>query len=762
MKPQSVHPIAPYTSALFQPRFPNPSVPRALSNRGRLWNTEGVGQSSSEGAAPTPAGCAAAAGNGVPAQSTGVAALTAGAKSLTTASSGLTVQIVNDSDRTDEQVFLLLSGTSVAVSGEITSLQLPQSATGSITAGALNGLASDGTLVSPYTGQTRTIYQFGVNTLVSGRLLVSFDDAIVYADNAAPTATNQTMRWDKLEFGYPGSGADLTSIDFFGIPLQFDYLDVNGNVLNTMTYYTSTPTLLSSLYNLQAPAMANAFQQYASQELSFGWTPGTDSLSNFVRVVGPQTLTADNGSAAPYPSFKPYLDALVKAAQSYTISGSAGVGAPAPANNNVSYDYSGSFASDNQNGYTLTLSGSMSGTPYGLYTDSDGVTTAQALPSGLPVTLALPEGAYDDNIYSAQANAFAVGQSTNPSGANYLAPDLVQYTKNSPYATIAGDLIAGLNFGYPDGNYGANSAAWYSNPPTPYPFGAARTSNDGYYNPFAAVLYNLSDAYGFPFSDRNGRPSPYVPLPANATTMRVTILNDNRFDAPQVTLDQINDTTVTLNWPAITVPAGFTLTGFNVMVSPPYPGWADHGPADTTTVTFGALQPGTQYTFSVTAIGSANGQTVQSYTTQVSAVTGGTAAALSGDYTFLTTLNWSAPAPQPADMSITIGGVAYTPGGAPAAINGSAGSNVFPLIVSAGGNPIYQGNYVVNLVADGSGYNVGPSGCALVGNGQPLSQAGPPGTPPYLSAAGSQLVIGTPFAPVAGKEAAPVVFPSQT
>ena len=668
----------------------------------------------------------------------------------------LTVEIVNDSHNHDGAVFLLLTGNAVSATG-ITSLQLPQPTDGSVTASALETMPITGSVISPYTGKLRNIRSFQLNTLTSGRLLISYETAITYAKNQAPTATGLNIRWDKLEFGFPGSGADLTSIDFFGIPLQFEYLDAAGNVLSSRSFYTSTKTLLSALDNLSPSTMTAAFQQSGP---SFGWSP-SDTMETFLRAVGPQTLTALNqGPPAPYPSFAPYLDTLVKAAQSYTITGTSGVGAPAPVGNSATYDYSGAFSGNSMAGYALTLSGSMTGIPWGLSTNADGVTTAEALPVGLPVTLQLDAGAFDNNIYSAQANAFTVGQSSDATKPDYLPPSLIPYTKNSPYANIAGDLIGGLNFGYLDGNYGTNSAAWFSNPPTPYPFAASRTTNDGFYNPYAAVLYNLSDTYGFPFSDRNGRPSPYISQPAAATTLRVTIMNDLRLDPPDVTIDAVNDSVFTLAWNPVIPPEGFILTGYEVAVTPPYPAWISECGPDDLTMTFGALPAGTKYEFTVTALGTDNLHALRSHPTTVTGITGGPAAPLDGELTFLVTLNWSAATPLPTGAVFSINGAAYTPGGAPAIINGISGTNTFPLtITSATGDLIYQGNYAIDLAADGNGgYNLVPGGSfMLAGNSQPLAIAS---LPPYTSANGSQLVIGTPFAPSPGKQQSPVIFPA--
>ncbi|MBX3586755.1 MAG: fibronectin type III domain-containing protein [Ramlibacter sp.] len=684
----------------------------------------------------------------------------------------LTVELVNDSDRTDDQVFLLLTGTAVSATGGITTLQLPQATGASVTAGAMSTLTASGTLASTQTGQTCNIYPIEVSTLTSGRLLVSLDSALVYADNAAPTATSQTMRWDKLEFGYPGSGADLTSIDFFGVPLQFEYLDASGHVLTTMTYYTSTPTLLNAVYQLNTATLPAAFQQASGNTLSYNWTPGTDPLSSFVRLVGPQTLTALNGAPAPYPSFGAYLAQLAASGTSFTLNGIGGVGSPAPANNSVSYSYTGTVASDGAGGYLVAFTGTTTGvapntanTPYGLSTSASGVTTFEALPANLPVTLTLPAGSFDNDIYGAEASAYTVGQSSDASAPDYLAPDLVVYSQNSAYANIAGDFIAALHFGYPGGNAGANSSAWYSNPPMAYPFGGARTTNDGFYNPFAAVLYNLSDAYGFPFSDRGGRPSPYVPLPANATTMRVTILNDHRLDAPQVTQITPTDTTLALSWDAVTAPTGFTLTGYSVAISPPAPGGNQTVAAGTTSASFTGLDPCTRYTLSVSATGTgAGGNAVQSYTIPVAGTTTGSVTPLAGDINFLMSLNWGSTGSAPAGTQFSINGTVFTPSAtaAPVTVLGSAGLNTVPLqMLNSAGDVVYSGNYAITLAGTNASYTVG-SPFELAGNSQPLSVAGPPGTPPYngTAAAGQYLSVGTPFAPVPDKQVNPVTLPA--
>lgn len=683
--------------------------------------------------------------------------------------SELTVEIVNDSGQADADVYVLLTGESVSITGsEPAVVNLPQGANTSITASVLTGLSTNASLVSPLTGQKRLIYSFDLQTIVSGRLLVSFGSAITYANNTAPTATSETCRWDKMEFGYPGSGADLTSLDFFGIPMQFEYLDAAGDVLDSATFYTSTATLLGSLLGLSG-SMGNAFMPTVS---------GTSvDLSNFQRVLGPGTIasSATDGSPAPYPSFSGYIAALVTGKQSFTVSGTAGVGAPAPTDNAVTYSYTGSFSSDGAGGYVLTLTGTTSGMPYGLYTDTSGTTSAQQLPSNLTVTLALPAASLDINIYAAPATSFTVALSSSSQQPTSLPTDWQEYVANSVYATIAGDILAGLNFGYPGGTLGNDGAIWYTNPPpTPYPFAEVRATNDGYYNPYAAVLYNYSDAYGFPFSDRGGRPSPYLPQPSTATTLRITILPDVRLDQVSgVTATSPSDGQLTLTWSALTAPTGFAVTQYQIVASyfttqpgdtpttTPYQ-TAVTLPSTTTSYTFAALTPGLQYTFAITALGTGpTGGVVTSYPATVSANAGGTWAAPTGSLPFNITVNWSAntSGQMPSGYSMTIGGQAYTPGptSAPVTINGETGFNLVPISITDSSNTvIYADVYVVNLQATVGGaagaYTV--VGTPFLGtNSNPLTVAWSGQKPP-------QLVLGTPFAPIAGKLPGPVVLPS--
>jgi len=736
------------------------------------------------------------------------------------------------------------SGTATLSStGAVTGVKITNGGSGYTTPPAVTfsappsgGTTATGTAILSSTGAVT-----GVNISNGGRgytsaPTVTITTAVAVYNGNFPTG-QEPYRWDKMEFGYPGSGADLTSMDFFSIPMQFDYRDGNNNVLHTMSYYTSTKTLLKHLAGLSTSTMTGASGAF----LPTTWTL-KQGASGFYRVFGPSLLVSNSptGSPAPYPSFGPYLKTLV--GQAFTVKGTGNSGCA----NQVSYSYKAQFASDGQGGYTVTMTdtGSLmqNGPPCGVppgaitaqgtaiispgeavtgvtitnpgsdyfsgaptvtfsggggsgaqgtanlaadgsvsgviissggssYTSVPTVTFSAprtppktvTLPPDLIVTIHLPapsaNSGYDVNLYGVPATAFSVP--TTGMNAAQIAS-----IPNSLYAVIAGDFMAGMNFGYAGkgSNAPQNTANWYSNPPTLYPFGGARTTNDGYYNPYAAVFYNLSDAYGFAYSDRGGRPSPFVSLPSNATTMRITLLNDTRLDAPQVTVSNPAATSLTISWPPSSPPTGYSATGYTVNVG--YGGGTAPIQTQTTqstSLTISNLSPGTTYQISVTATAT-GANSIQSYTVPVYGTTTGTMAQPGGTLQFFTSLNWSVNASgvPPQNYTFTINGSTYTVGGPNASIAGAIGTNVYGLTITDGSNTVYQGNYVVNLSQNNGNYYLN-SAFLTPPNSNPLTPGWNGGhAPPYPGGPITpiqSLVIGTPFAPVATKQASTVCFP---
>ena len=300
---------------------------------------------------------------------------------------------------------------------------------------------------------------------------------------------------------------------------------------------------------------------------------------------------------------------------------------------------------------------------------------ASPLPSNADVCIPLPRrdngyGSADFNIYGAPQNCEALGLAAN----NVLLPCTDQdaaalgTVANSVYGWMQADVLAALNFGYMNGAAdaafgGGNSSVWYGMPPIQYPFGQARTGNDGFYNGWAAFMYNHSDAYGFAFSDRNGRPSPDIDFPVGGT-LRVWILPDTRLDAPVVTATPgaCSGTPVTcpvaLTWPAVATADHYVVTW-----SPPYT-------TKTATVqgqtgyTVAGLAPGTPYTFTVRAYNTDGSQA--SIELPVYATTQGTAAAPApGNAAFQFGFTWTPPASLATlgTAQVSIAGQAATYGG---------------------------------------------------------------------------------------------------
>jgi hypothetical protein len=421
-------------------------------------------------------------------------------------SAQITVQIVNNSGVSDSSVYLLLTGNPVNASGitENTSTQL----------------------------SSLTNNEFTLTSISAGRITFSYNGAV--AENQQPLVSSH--RFDKVELTYPGA-ANLTAVDFFGIPFKLETLDGAGNVLQTLTYYASAGSLAAKLEALAPDAEV--------------MTPS----NNFARVLSP----SQNPSV--YPSMEDYVESV--AGKTAKINGTY-VGPVGPSPN--TYNYSGTFGSDG----TITLSGTMS---------------EVANPNSQPLTI---HGASLASAINTNNGPYSVATATN---------NPQQVSNNDIYAAIYRDLVAGFDFGYVGGKYGENSANWYSTTPYNPPYACARKTNDGYYNKYAAIIAANSDAYGFPFSDRL-QPVQVALNPGSASdvaTLRITILPDDMLDAPVIQSVVPGHHSIKLNWNPVAAATDYTIN-----VSPPLPAHSiDASTATSYQIT--NLNPGTPYTVSVTA-----------------------------------------------------------------------------------------------------------------------------------------------------------------
>ncbi|HEY1449948.1 MAG TPA: hypothetical protein VGF47_03280 [Solirubrobacteraceae bacterium] len=122
---------------------------------------------------------------------------------------------------------------------------------------------------------------FSLGALSSGRLYISYGAPVTVAEPPAA----QT-RYDKIELSNPGV-ADVTAVDFFGIPTDLQSLDASGaTVGDAVGYRCYTATVLQHLRPIGAAAeVTNAGQ--------------------FVRFLSPQL--ASEGS---FPSLAPYVASM--------------------------------------------------------------------------------------------------------------------------------------------------------------------------------------------------------------------------------------------------------------------------------------------------------------------------------------------------------------------------------------------------------------------------------------------------------------------
>jgi hypothetical protein len=319
--------------------------------------------------------------------------------------------------------------------------------------------------------------------------------------------------------GNPADVADLTSIDYWSIPMQLETflngtsVQVDNGVKTGKTaemMYTQLSAITtppqSGLKNAIAAVVPGSFQQATTQ-------PGT----GFARIIGPSSYPPIGGvPIMPYDLFENYIDYLIQNFGPGTTLGNVipglgngtiatiagyfyGVGPVVPTSgpqSAQSYNFAASIDASGDVTLTGTV-GSVSGTTTMVYQKSDLIS-----PSG---------------IYGANAS-FSIngGAAQNPA--------------NDVYGWITGDLLAGFNIGAIASETTINtvqvgameSSKWFTLPDTSL-FGNLQ-SNSSYYNQYAATLQPLSDAYNFAYSDRF---SPVLVSlnPATVDTLQISVFD---------------------------------------------------------------------------------------------------------------------------------------------------------------------------------------------------------------------------------------------
>ena len=341
---------------------------------------------------------------------------------------------------------------------------------------------------------------YTLNDIGSGIDLQQFSSGRIYFSLGAPltgtgdpepinsSVANWGTRFDKLELTYGQTNhygvANLTAIDYFAIPLAiktYSGTTATGTPLATLTYQQPGNTIAAQL-----AALTNDNPKVLLH----------DSQGNFLRVLGP-TLSPSGA----YPSMQPYLNAVQAAGQATQITGLYSSAGSTTATKTQNYQFTATFDSSGN----LELTGG--GTSF-----NNGPTVGP------------------NHLIVIQASNLALGiYSANPSYT--VDGAAANIGNNDVYSAVVRDILTGYALGFVnsatvDPNTGMDfkdevSDDWWSSPQA---FSYLQ-SNPAYYDQYAAYLQSISNAYGYPFSDRWQTVQASI-NPTSVGTMEIDVLPD--------------------------------------------------------------------------------------------------------------------------------------------------------------------------------------------------------------------------------------------
>ena len=312
-------------------------------------------------------------------------------------------------------------------------------------------------------------------------------------DGVTTSSNAYNIRFDKIEITQDvtqaGNTVDLTSIDFFAIPLA----------LQTYALNSSTPQQTLT-FTQPGYAVRDALAQLAGPNPSvLLTTPG----GSFLRVLGTQ-LAQSQPSPNPYPSLQSYVDEFSAAGGLATIEDLFN-GNPKGGTTTNFIKQCYNFASSFDGNGNLHLNGG--GTSY-----QGGGTI------GPQHEIVIQAGDLATGIYSANPTYYV-------DGTQFIG--LV----NDVYGAVVRDMLAGFSFGFVNSStvdpntknsFGTEPSTYWWQSTKAYDYLQTASPN---YNQYANYVYTISNAYGQPFSDRWQKVQANWDY-TNVTTMEIDILPD--------------------------------------------------------------------------------------------------------------------------------------------------------------------------------------------------------------------------------------------
>lgn len=339
----------------------------------------------------------------------------------------------------------------------------------------------------------------------SGRIYVAFGNKPKYypEKDLGPNLYLDSFyaRYDKVEItfnGRSGDVADLTSIDFWSIPMDLitSKDGIQADVVKGLKGIDAKG-LYKELVKLTTPPKSTIDQ--VKPALVPGEFPPKGSDLTFARIMGPGTYPDPGGAIAfPYQSFENYLGWL-----NDNYGKGTGTNIVPGLGNGVIATIAGKF---NGVGSVPPPTGSQSRQTYNFTANIDdklNITLTGTLgnsPETVTIVYSKEELLKPVGIYGANPRFSINGGDKENQG-------------NNVYSWITGDLLAGMNIGavgsqVEDKKTGKkigamSSSEWFfGNMNSAYMFSGAQPDHSENYNQYAEVIHKYSDAYGFAYAER--------------------------------------------------------------------------------------------------------------------------------------------------------------------------------------------------------------------------------------------------------------------